>query len=127
MKQRLICSVGMILGLLGCRQSPKQPIPTFLPGIYVSVSENEFCRIEDSLTIRKAKLDSNAYSIYRSSGFVRRHGAKRNPVEHQSEEWAASYDPKFQLLQCDGKGQNIRYLEEQNQLIMDHWVYEKVE
>ena len=127
MKHLIIISVSMALGLWGCRQVAKQPMPTFLPGIYVSMSENEFCRIEDTLTIRKAKLDSNAYSVYRSSGFVRRHGAKRNPVEHQSEEWAASYDPKFQLLQCDGKGRNIRYFGEQNQLILDHWVYEKVE
>src|ERR1700743_2027445 len=109
MKRLIIFSAGIAFGLCGCRQASKQPMPTFLPGIYVSWSENEFCRIEDTLTIRKSQLDSNAYTIYRTSVFMRRHGRKRNPVEHQSEQWTASYDPKFGMLECMGKGENIRY------------------
>ena len=127
MKHTVTMMICAAAGLMACRQPAKGKVPTFLPGIYVTYSENEFCRIDDTLIIHKAKLDGDEYSVTRRSSFVRLHGGRRNLGERQMEAWDARFDPDRQTLRSSGQGKDLLYSEESNRVYIDRWVYEKVE
>lgn len=127
MRQITIITSCLILAMCSCRRASGKISRSFLPGIYVSWSQNEFCRIEDTLTVRKVNLDSNGYTIFRASGFTQLRGVRRVQCEHLTDEWRAIFDPNLGALESVGNGKNIRYLESENCLLLDHWAYEKVE
>jgi hypothetical protein len=109
------------------RSSPKPTTPPFLPGVYVCVAGNEFCRIDDTLSIHRIGLGSVSYTITHQSAFVRIRQDKRSPPEYQHEEWAATYDPAAQILTASGRTEVLQYIIDQNQLRKNDFIYQKVE
>ena len=126
---KLLIRVMAILGLtwLGCKEPPPAEAPSFLPGIYVSQNENEFCRITDTLMIQKMNLGAANYIITRRSAFQRIRQGETRPVEYQSQQWQAAYDGPHSALLPAGNTEGIRYSAEKNKLYKGEWEYEKVE
>ncbi len=57
--------VAVILGavvIVRMNGSGSGKSPPFLPGVYTCVLHNEFCRIPDTLVIRRLKMDKNRVS-----------------------------------------------------------------
>ena len=117
--------VGMTWG--GCRQKPPDPAPKFLPGIYVSESDNEFCHIRDTLIIRRTPLSSAGYLVTRRCCFQRVKEGRELAGEYQSEEWQAGYTPSDSLLISVSKADKIRYDPATNKIFKLGWEYEKIE
>lgn len=115
------------LTFVGCKEEAPEQAPPFLPGMYVSQAENEFCRIVDTLIIRKTSLDGIAYQVIRKSAFQRIRRGEKMAVEYQSEEWQAGYDASHSVLLPSAKAPEIRYSAEQNKVFKGEWEYEKVE
>ncbi len=113
--------------LAGCRPSPPKEVPSFLPGIYVSQSENEFCRITDTFVIRRIRLEGDHYRVIRKSSFQRIRQGGNMPVEYQSEQWEAVFEEPDKVLRGTEKGKELRYVPGENRVYNAETGYEKVE
>jgi hypothetical protein len=127
MKGIKLIGAALVVTLLGCKGKAPEQAPRFLPGMYVSQAENEFCRITDTLIIRKTSLDGITYQVIRKSAFQRIRQGEKLPVEYQAEEWQAGYDATLSVLLPAVKAPEIRYAAEQNKVFKGDWEYEKVE
>ncbi len=127
MKSLKMIGVGLLVTFMGCKEKAPEPAPPFLPGMYVSQAENEFCRIVDTLMIQKTSLGGTAYQVTRKSAFQRIRQGERKPVEFQFEQWQAGYDPSHGVLVSTGKPPEIRYSAEKHKVYQGEWEYKKVE
>jgi hypothetical protein len=101
--------------------------PAFFPGAYVCDVGNEFCRIRDTVIIRRLTPGGLNYLISRKSAFVRiRQGVAGSP-EYQQDVWEGYYDPERQTLTAAGRPDTIRYLPEANRIHKNFLIYEKIE
>jgi hypothetical protein len=119
--------MGVALALSGCRSPAPQEVPAFLPGIYVSQSENEFCRIVDTFIVRKNSLEGGGYEVTRRSSFQRIRLGTRMPLEYQTEQWYGIYDVQRKALMASDKGKELYYSADQNRVYNGNTSYEKVE
>lgn len=120
-------SLGILTFLAGCGQTATKEAPSFLPGIYVNQSENEFCRIVDTFIIRRTSLDGEGYQVSRKSSFQRiRHGEKL-PLEYQAEQWYAVFEVQGRVLRGGEKGKELLYVPGENRVYNGNEGYEKVE
>jgi hypothetical protein len=127
MKPTIRIAIGMAIMVASCGQAVLREEPNFLPGIYVSQSENEFCRIVDTFIVRKSSLDGDGYEVTRRSSFQRiRQGAK-GAEEYQSEQWSAIYDVQSKTLRATDKGKELVYTPNQNRVYNGNTGYVKVE
>ena len=127
MKPTISIAIGVALIVASCGQATLREVPNFLPGIYVSQSENEFCRVVDTFIIRKSSLDGDGYEVTRRSSFQRiRQGAK-SAEEYQSEQWAAIYDAQSTTLRATDKGKELVYTSGENRIYNNNTGYVKVE
>jgi hypothetical protein len=124
-----LITFAALLGItfISCKEQPPAEAPSFLPGIYVSQNENEFCRITDTLIILKMNLGAANYLITRRSAFQRIRQGEIRPVEFQSQQWQATYDVPHSALLPAGNTEGIRYSAEKNKVYKGDWEYEKVE
>jgi hypothetical protein len=127
MKLFKMAGAALFVTFLACKGKAPEQAPPFLPGMYVSQAENEFCRIVDTLIIQKTNLDGTAYQVTRKSAFQRIRQGEKMPVEYQGEEWQAGYDASRGVLLPATKAPEIRYSSEQNKVFKGEWEYEKVE
>jgi hypothetical protein len=112
---------------LGCKQPVAVERPVFLPGVYVNQYETDFCRVVDTLVVRRKSLDGTAYQVIRRSSFQRIRLGKRMPAEYEGEQWESGYDGSKKALVSDDKTKEVDYLPEENKLYRGNMGYEKVE
>jgi hypothetical protein len=124
MKNIQMITVG-ILTLASCNQTAKPP--TFLPGVYLNEAENEFCKITDTLSIRKTSQGSATYEITRRACFQRVKEGKSMPAEYQVDQWLANYDESQGSLVSLQKSDPIQYLPKENKITKSGFIYEKIE
>jgi hypothetical protein len=127
MKPTISIAIGVALIVASCGQAVLREMPNFLPGIYVSQSENEFCRIVDTFIIRKSSLEGDGYEVTRRSSFQRIRQGARSAEEYQSEQWSAIYDPQSKTLRATDKGKELDYMPNQNKVYNGNTGYIKVE
>ena len=102
--------------------------PSFLPGVYVCRAGNEFCRIDDTIIIRRGGSTGGlGYSIIRKSAFVRVVSGKTGLQELQQDQWESVYDPLLGVLTSAGRVDTIRYFENKNRIKKNDFTYEKIE
>jgi hypothetical protein len=113
--------------VLGCRSSGSKDATPFLPGMYVSQSENEFCRVVDTFIIRRNTLGGDGYQITRKSSFQRIRKGVLLPAEYQSDQWPAIYEMQRKALKPMDKGKELLYDSGENTIYNNGTGYEKVE
>jgi hypothetical protein len=101
--------------------------PRFLPGIYVSACENEFCKILDTLTIRRASPGGYMYTITRRYSFLRIKDGRIMPPEDEQDQWQATYDVSKEILVPAGKNDSIQYVPQMNMITNADFMYQKIE
>ena|SRR5450631_3630931 len=122
----IVYSVWWFL-FLSCKQPTAVQPPAFLPGIYVDQYETDFCRVVDTLVVKKKSRDGAEYQVIRKSSFQRIRQGKRMPVEYDVEQWECGYDGSKKILLSDDKAKEVDYLPEENKLYRGNMGYEKVE
>lgn len=117
----------MIVIKLLVHKPPPVEAPSFLPGVYACQAGNEFCRIDDTVIIRRVNPGGTSYVIHRKSAFVRIIEGKSGPPEYQQEQWEGVYDPVRRVLTAAGRTDTIEYLAEENRIHKKDFTYEKIE
>ena len=101
--------------------------PAFLPGIYTCLAQNEFCRIMDTLVIRRTKTEEDDYAVTRGTSFVRIRQGKEGQPEYEQQHWTMHYEAKkFRMLSAD-EGDTVRFYPEANRVSKADFYYEKIE
>ena len=112
---------------LACKPVPEKKAPSFLPGIYVSLTQSEFSGVADTLTIHKMDLEGTAYQVSRKICFVRIKYGKSGAPEYQQEQWAAKYDPEKNTLTAADPSNLLIYVPNSNNLYKGNTEYDKIE
>lgn len=122
----IIGTAGLLAGtLIGWHDEPEKA-PPFLPGIYTCISRNEFCRIDDTLTIRRIRMGEDDYTVTRSTAFVRIREGKWAAPEYTHQRWKVSYQGDGKLMSFDGSD-TMLYFPATNHLNKGYCFYEKIE
>ena len=101
--------------------------PLFLPGVYTCVAQNEFCRIDDTLTIRRPNIEEDNYTVTRGSCFTRIRMGKNGPPEYQQQKWTGHYAfAKYRLVSEDGPD-TVWFYPKKNRVSKASFYYEKIE
>ena len=101
--------------------------PLFLPGVYTCVAQNEFCRIDDTLTIRRPNIEEDNYMVTRGSCFTRIRMGRNGPPEYQQQKWTGHYQmKKFRLISEEGSD-TVQYYPSRNRVSKASLYYEKIE
>ena len=101
--------------------------PTFLPGVYTCLAQNEFCQIADTLVIRRTNNTDDDYIVTRTTSFIRVRSGKRDPPELQQAHWTGHYDAaKLWLMSASGND-TVRYYPKENRVSQSDFYYEKIE
>ncbi|MDO6433284.1 hypothetical protein Q4E93_21920 [Flavitalea sp. BT771] len=101
--------------------------PLFLPGVYTCVAQNEFCRIADTLTIRRMNVEEDNYAVTRTSCFTRIRTGKDGPPEYQQQKWTGHYVfGKYRLVSEDG-ADTVWFYPKKNRVSKASFYYEKIE
>ncbi len=101
--------------------------PTFLPGIYVCTIKNDFCRVDDTLTIRRAQLGEDNYTVTRMTSFTRVRKDREESPEFERQYWTAAYQSRQLMLVSSNSANNIGYSPLRNMLNKGDFYYEKIE
>jgi len=109
----------------GHMQGPEKP-PAFLPGVYTCVAQNEFCRIDDTLTIRRTRMGEDNYTVTRTTSFVRIREGRRDSTECQRQHWDGKYQGSFRLVSVNGLD-TVWYYPDTNTINKGSFDYEKIE
>jgi hypothetical protein len=117
----------VIVALLLAHKPRLVEAPSFLPGVYACRAGNEFCRIDDTVIIRRVNPGGTSYAIHRRSAFVRIIQGKSGPPEYQQEEWDGVYDPVRRELTAAGRMDTIGYSADKNRIHKNDFTYEKIE
>ena len=118
-------ATALIMQLL--RGKEQEKAPAFLPGVYAFAGENEFCRIDDTLTIRRRQAGEDNYAVTRSSGFIRVRNGKRDTPEYSQHQWYAEYQGKKYWIVSTNEKDTILYYPEVNRVSKACFYYEKIE
>ena len=110
-----------------CRDSTTKDSSTFLPGIYINQSENEFSRVVDTFIIRRVSMGGDSYMVTRRSSFQRVREGTKLPAEYQAEQWTAVYEAPVKILRATDKGKELRYEPAENRVYNGNAGYEKIE
>jgi|GEM_PF-2167084 len=101
--------------------------PLFLPGVYICVAQNEFCRIDDTLTIRRPNIEEDNYTVTRVSCFTRIRMGKNGPPEYQQQKWTGHYQMKKCRLVSEEGSDTVQYYPDKNRVSKASFYYEKIE
>jgi len=107
-------------------QEPEK-VPSFLPGIYACIVQNDFCRIEDTLTIRRTQLGQDNYAVIRSTGFTRIRKGRKEERELEQQRWTALFTPRWSTLVSSDSTKKLWYVPLKNFIYKDDFFYEKIE
>jgi len=107
--------------------SEQSKAPAFLPGVYAFAAENEFCHIDDTLTIRCRQAGQDNYAVTRSSGFIRVRDGKRDVPEYSQHHWYAEYQSKKYWIVSVNEKDTIWYYPDTNRVSKGSFYYEKIE
>jgi len=123
----LIVVIGLILviSIWRATQKPEKP-PAFLPGVYTCVAQNEFCQIDDTLTIRRTRIGEDTYIVTRTSYFTRIREGRKDTPECQQQRWDAKYQGDLRLVSVNGVD-TVWYNPETNKINKGGFYYEKIE
>jgi len=113
-----------ILSYIGTKKPEKAP--AFLPGIYTCVAQNEFCRIDDTITIRRTQMGEDNYTVRRTTAFIRIKEGKKEPPEYQQQTWDARYIDPVWLVSTNGID-TVWYFPGKNRIEKSNFHYEKIE
>lgn len=127
MKSFILSSMVVVTVLSACQQPKKKEAAVFLPGIYVSQSENEFSRVVDTFIIHRTSLEGDSYLVTRRSSFQRIRQGTKLPAEYQVEQWTGVYEAPVNILRGADKAKELRYEPGENKLYNGEMGYEKVE
>lgn len=122
--------LGVLAGaVLITRQKSTAPdrSPAFLPGVYTCLAQNEFCRIADTLVIRRTNNTDDDYIVTRTTSFVRMRSGKRDPPEYQQQHWIGHYDAARLWLMSARGNDTVRYYPKENRVSQSDFYYEKIE
>lgn len=126
----LIVLAALALGFGAARWVKKEggvKAPNFLPGIYTCIAANEFCRIDDTLTVRRTQMGADDYLVTRHTRFIRIRGGRESPEEPMLQQWKAHYDAdRFRLVSVN-EVDTVRYYPEKNRVSKANFYYEKIE
>ena len=118
----------LILGsILWTHKKASEKAPAFLPGVYACVAQNEFCRIEDTLVIRRSKIQEDNYTVTRTSSFIRIKEGRKEPPELQQQRWDAAYQATKCRLVSFNEADTVCYYPEKNRVSKAGFYYEKIE
>jgi len=124
----ILAALALGFGIAGwLKKEGGQPVPSFLPGVYTCVAANEFCRIEDTLVVRRARMESDDYLLTRSTRFTRIRAGREGPSEMTQQQWQAHYNADKYLLTDTKQSDTVRYYPEQNRISKANFYYEKIE
>jgi hypothetical protein len=101
--------------------------PPFLPGIYTSQEDNELCRIDDTLVIRRIHPGGDDYTVTRSISLFRKISDTARKAESIHQQWQAQYEPKGNMLMTAIPQHTIRYYPEENSIATADFYYQKIE
>jgi len=83
----ILVATGLLTGtLILAQRGPEKP-PPFLPGVYACETQNDFCHIDDTLTIRRIRLGANNYLVTRTTAFTRIRKGRKDPPEIEGQRW----------------------------------------
>jgi len=120
----LLVTIAMLIWLYA--QEPEK-VPSFLPGIYACIVQNDFCRIEDTLTIRRTQLGQDNYAVIRSTGFTRIRKGRKEERELEQQRWTALFTPRWSTLVSSDSTKKLWYVPLKNFIYKDDFFYEKIE
>lgn len=124
----ILVTVGLATGLIFWFQVQNPgKAPAFLPGVYTCIAQNEFCRIDDTLVIRRNRMDEDNYAVKRNTAFVRIRSGKKDAPEFQQQQWQALYVPNKCQLVSTNEADTVRYYPEKNRVSKANFYYEKIE
>lgn len=133
-KQWVALFAGVLPGLavvacvfLWTQRKTSQKAPPFLPGIYTSQEDNELCRIDDTLVIRRIHPGGDDYRVTRSVTLLRKISDTARKAESIHQQWQAQYEPKGHLLMTAIPQHTIRYYPEENSIATADFYYQKIE
>ncbi|MES2458209.1 MAG: hypothetical protein V4594_21810 [Bacteroidota bacterium] len=101
----LIALTAALIMLFGSCKGGLQPA---FVGTYVNSAGSEASMASDTLIV---ELDhGNSYFIHRKTGFqLLDEAGKAGPLQHESEEWTAVYDPKTEVMRESRNGKVITF------------------
>jgi len=114
-------------GFLWLHKQEAEKTPAFLPGVYTSAAQNEFCRIDDTLVIRRTRMGEDSYNVRRATCFVRIRDGKKAPPEYQEQHWEAQYQMAKYRLVSNNEADTVLYYPEKNRISKAGFYYEKIE
>ena len=123
----IVVAAGLLAGTLIWvhTRTPEKP-PAFLPGVYTCVAQNEFCQIDDTLTIRRMRMGQDNYTVTRTTSFTRIREGKKDLPEFQLQKWDGKYQGKL-LLVSTNNIDTVWYNPETNRISKGSFYYEKIE
>ena len=121
-------AIGLFEGIVALLQE-KIPFkaPAFLPGIYAYALENEFYRIDDTLIIRRTRMEEDDYRVTRGTRIVRIIKGKKGVPESQQQQWQGHYTAIGCQLVSSNEADTIYYYPEKNRVSKASFYYEKIE
>jgi hypothetical protein len=122
----IIGVAALLAGTFTGRHDEPGKAPLFLPGIYTCISLNEFCRIDDTLTIRRIRMGEDIYTVTRSTAFVRIREGNWAAPEYTHQCWKVRYQGDRKLVSFDGSD-TMLYFPATNHLNKGYCFYEKIE
>jgi hypothetical protein len=88
----------LVAGLFSCRETKRDSVREFIPGIYIRYSEHEFGHEYDTLVITLLNESVGKYSILRKWKYERVLDGKWLEPEYKRTETPGLYNPQQQLL-----------------------------
>jgi hypothetical protein len=120
----VLLGIGTIMALQ--KERPLQT-PAFLPGVYTCRAQNEFCQIEDTLTIRRLRMEEDNYGVTRGTCFIRIRLGKKDAPEYQQQRWTGTYEFAKCRLVSDSEKDTLWYYPARNRMSKGSFYYEKIE
>ncbi|MBN9384780.1 MAG: hypothetical protein J0H74_28760 [Chitinophagaceae bacterium] len=119
---------GIVAGMINWlhTQGPGKR-PPFLPGVYICVAENEFCRIDDTLVIRRTRTEEDHYTVMRTTSFIRIRSGKKAPPEYEQAHWDGQYHANKSRLISANEADTVWYYPDDNKVSKASFYYEKIE
>jgi len=124
----IVAVAGGVSGIaLWLHRQGSEKTPLFLPGVYICVAQNEFCRIDDTLVIRRNRLQEDNYSVTRTTSFVRIREGKKDFPEYQQRQWNGEYQVAKCRLISSNEADTVLYYPDRNRVSKAGFYYEKIE
>lgn len=123
----IIVAAGLLAGtLIWLHKQGPEKAPAFLPGVYACSTQNEFCQIDDTLTIRRTQMGQDNYTVTRTTSFIRVRQGRRDLPEFQQQRWEAKYQGNLLMIPSNGTD-TVWYFPDMNKVSKANFMYEKIE